>query len=158
MIMTTYCKPLTALTAEDVMSRNLLVIPHRMSLRAAAGMLSRADITGAPVVDETGRCVGVISAVDFLHFAQNGRPPRPPAHGSVSTAWQIVEMEQVPTEEVGTYMTKDPVTTSPTTTVVELAKTMMEAHIHRVIVVDAKLRPIGVVSSTDIIAAVAREE
>jgi CBS domain-containing protein len=157
--MNSCCKPLTALTAEDVMSRNLLVIPHRMSLRAAACMLSRADITGAPVVDETGRCVGVISAVDFLHFAQNGRPAMPrPAHGGISTAWQMVEMEQVPTEEVSAYMTKDPVTASPTATVVELAKIMMEAHIHRVIVVDAKMRPVGIVSSTDVVAAVAREE
>jgi CBS domain-containing protein len=130
-----------------------------MSLRAAAGMLSRADITGAPVVDDTGRCVGVISAVDFLHFAQGGRPPAPrPQHGGISTAWQMVEMDQVPAEEVSAYMTKDPVTTGPATTVVELARIMLEAHIHRVIVVDEKVRPVGVVSSTDIIAAVAREE
>lgn len=157
--MNTCCKPLTSLTAEDVMSRNLLVIPHHMSLRAAAGMLSRADITGAPVVDDTGRCVGVISAVDFLHFAQGGRPPAPrPANGGISTAWQMVEMEQVPTEVVSAYMTKDPVTASPTATVVELARIMMDAHIHRVIVVDGKMRPVGVVSSTDIVAAVAREE
>jgi predicted transcriptional regulator len=33
---------------------------------------------------------------------------------------------------------------------------MMDAHIHRVIVVDSENRPIGVVSSTDILAAVAR--
>lgn len=157
--MNTCCKPLTALTAEDVMSRNLLVIPHRMSLRAAACMLSRADITGAPVVDEAGVCAGVISAVDFLHFAQNGRPPVPrPTTGGISTAWQMVEMEQVPTEEVSAYMTKDPVTVHPAATLVEIARIMMEAHIHRVIVVDAKKRPVGVVSSTDIVAAVAREE
>lgn len=156
--MTTCCKPLTSLTAEDVMSRNLLVIPHRMSLRAAACMLSRADITGAPVVDETGRCVGVISAVDFLHFVQHASPASLLAtHDSIATAWQMVELEQVPTEEVSTYMTKDPVTANPTATLVELSKAMMEAHIHRVIVVDAKKRPIGLVSSTDIVAAVARE-
>jgi CBS domain-containing protein len=157
--MNTCCKALTALTAEDVMSRNLLTVPHRMSLRAAACMLSRADITGAPVVDDTGRCVGVISSVDFLHFAQGGRPPSPrPAHESVSTAWQMVEIEQVPAEEVSAFMTKDPVMTGPGTTVVELARTMLEAHIHRVIVVDADKRPVGVVSSTDVVAAVAREE
>jgi CBS-domain-containing membrane protein len=157
--MQTYLKPLTSLTAEDVMSRNVLAIPCRMSLRAAACMLSKADITGAPVVDETGKCIGVLSAVDFLHAAQTERRFRTPLSDScVCTAWQMVEMEQVPTEEVSTFMSKDPVTVSPSATIVELAKMMRDAHIHRIIVVDGKKRPIGIVSSTDIVAAVASNE
>jgi CBS domain-containing protein len=157
--MVTTLKPLTALTAEDLMSRNLLVIPHRMSLRAAACMLAKADISGAPVVDETGRCVGVISSGDFLRFAREEHPAAETRTSScICTAWQMVEMDQLPTEEVCRHMTKDPVTTSPGANVVELAKAMINAHIHRVIVVDAKKRPVGIVSSTDIVAAVAREE
>ncbi len=156
--MQTSLKPLTALTAEDVMSPNPLVIPRGMSLRAAAGMLSKADITGAPVVDETGRCIGVISAVDFLHFAQGERRSLSKSQGCVCTAWQMVEMDQVPMDEVSDYMSKDPVMTSPSATIVELAKLMIDAHIHRIIIVDAKKRPVGIVSSTDVVAAVAREE
>jgi CBS domain-containing membrane protein len=157
--MQTFTKSLTTLTAEDVMSRNVLVIPHRMSLRAAAGILSKSDISGAPVVDETGRCIGVLSSVDFLHAAQSDRRPMLKPSGScVCTAWQMVEMDQVPTEEVGDYMSKDPVTASASTTLVELAKMMTDGHIHRIVVVDAKKRPVGIVSSTDIVAAVAREE
>jgi CBS domain-containing protein len=130
-----------------------------MSLRAAAGLLAKANITGAPVVDETGKCIGVISSVDFLRFAQGENQPKlSRSESCVCTAWQIVEMDQVPVEEVCRYMTKDPVVVSPSATIVELAKAMMDAHIHRVIVVDAKNRPIGIVSSMDIVAAVAREE
>jgi CBS domain-containing protein len=41
----------------------------------------------------------------------------------------------------------------------ELARMMMEAHIHRVIVVDRiTSRPVGIVSSMDILAAVARAD
>jgi CBS domain-containing protein len=152
-------KPLTALTADDLMTRNVVVIPQRMSLRAAASILSKSSVTGAPVVDETGKCVGVISSVDFLRFAQGeNRPNISRSDSCVCTAWQIVEMEQVPVEEVCNYMTKDPVMVSPSATIMEVAKAMMDAHIHRVIVVDAKNRPIGIVSSTDIVATVAREE
>jgi CBS-domain-containing membrane protein len=32
---------------------------------------------------------------------------------------------------------------------------MIDAHIHRIIVVDKKQRPIGIVSSTDLLAAMA---
>jgi len=39
----------------------------------------------------------------------------------------------------------------------DLANMMIDAHIHRVIVVDSNERPIGIVSTTDILAAVARE-
>jgi CBS domain-containing protein len=55
-------------------------------------------------------------------------------------------------------MTPDPVTVRPGTPVKEVARLMLDAHIHRVIVVDARGRPVGVVSSTDLIAAVAGTE
>ena len=53
-------------------------------------------------------------------------------------------------------MTCDPVTVIPSTPLQKLAEMMLDAHIHRVIVVDKDHRPIGIVSSTDILAAVAR--
>jgi predicted transcriptional regulator len=40
----------------------------------------------------------------------------------------------------------------------DLARMMLDAHIHRVIVVDEQNRPVGVVSSTDILAAVVAED
>jgi len=53
-------------------------------------------------------------------------------------------------------MTKDPVLVPPDTRIGELARMMMDAHIHRLIVVDKTQRPIGIVSSIDILAAIAR--
>lgn len=54
-------------------------------------------------------------------------------------------------------MTGDPVTVPGGATIGELAQMMLDARIHRVIVVDHNERPIGIVSSTDVLAAVARE-
>src|SRR5262249_14994424 len=53
------------------------------------------------------------------------------------------------------YMTADVVTTGPQTPVSNLARMMIDSHIHRIIVVDEKQKPIGVVSSTDVLAAMA---
>lgn len=72
--------------------------------------------------------------------------------------WQIVEIEKLPGTEVGRYMTPDPVTVSAATHVRDLARRMIDTHIHRVIVVDERQKPIGVVSSTDVLAAVAYHE
>jgi len=68
---------------------------------------------------------------------------------------QVVDVEKLPTDAVSRFMTPDPVTTRPATSIRPLARMMIDAHIHRVIVVDEERRPIGVVSSTDLLAAVA---
>jgi CBS domain-containing protein len=146
------------LTAADLMSTAVVAIPRAMSLRGAAHLLSQASISGAPVVDDGGRCIGVISATDFVSWAEKGDRAR---HGPREecwcphSAWEIGNIDQVPTDEVGQYMTLDPVTVPPGISLVAIARMMTDAHIHRVIVVDAQGRPIGVVSSTDILATVA---
>jgi CBS domain-containing protein len=53
-------------------------------------------------------------------------------------------------------MTAQPVAVAPTTRIGELAQKMVDAHIHRVLVVVDQHRPQGIVTSTDILAAVAR--
>lgn len=76
----------------------------------------------------------------------------------VFSDWQIVKVESLPSEEVRQYMTADPVTVLPSSRIAALAQMMVDAHVHRLIVVDDMQRPIGVVSSTDVLAAVARAE
>ena len=154
-------KPFSALTAEDPMSRDVVTVRQEMSLPTVARLLSRAHITGAPVVDALGVCVGVISASDFLCLAdpdRHGDPSRCTAPQCACSEWQVMDVSELPPDEVRQHMTADPVTVSPTTPVGQLAQKMLDAHIHRVIVVDGKGRPIGVVSSTDLIAAIAQTE
>jgi CBS domain-containing protein len=69
--------------------------------------------------------------------------------------WQVVDVEKLPTDEVQRFVTPDPVTAQPNTSIRVVARMMIDAHIHRIIVVDKGRRPIGVVSSTDVLAALA---
>jgi CBS domain-containing protein len=71
----------------------------------------------------------------------------------VCTEWQAVEMETLPAEDVRHYMTSGPVTVAPEATICEVAKAMLDAGVQRVIVLDPDRRPVGVVSTTDLIAA-----
>jgi CBS domain-containing protein len=152
--------PLLALTARDLMSRDVVVIPLEMSLRSAAHLLSRARISGAPVVDAAGRCVGVLSATDFLRCAEEGEQNalRPRTRPTYCSDWQVPEEEALPSESVSAYMTSDPVLVRPDLSLGELSRSMLDAHIHRVIVANADGRPLGIVSSTDILAAVAQAD
>jgi CBS domain-containing protein len=66
------------------------------------------------------------------------------------------DWDTLPAESVSWYMTADPVLVSPETRVGELTRMMVDAHIHRLIVAGADRRPAGIVSSTDVLAALAR--
>jgi CBS-domain-containing membrane protein len=195
-------RPFVSLTAAEVMSRDVVAIPQHISLRAAAHILANAHVTGAPVIDHDGVCVGVISSTDFVRRAEEeglSREPRPirtcpyqtqgrllsgpeavictlaegacalqevqPTTGGRHTAvcrmphdvlsdWQQV-FENAPADEVSGYMTPNPVTVELHTSITALARMMLDAHIHRVVVVDHEGRPVGIVASTDVLAAVA---
>jgi CBS domain-containing protein len=195
-------QPLTTLTAGDVMSRDVVSVSHETPLREAGRLLMLHQISGLPVVEPGGTCVGVLSASDILRWAiqqHGGATPKlserpcscffqlkqPGRNGEekvlctlpldacplqreegdkiacaspheVLADWQVVNVEQLPTENVGQFMTPDPVMVAVDTPLPKLARKMVDAHVHRVIVVDHRNRPVGVVSSTDILAAVAR--
>jgi CBS domain-containing protein len=151
---------LMSLCAADIMSRNILMIRREMSLQGAARLLSRAGVTGAPVVDDLGRCVGVLSATDVMHSVETHESHPAASDASASSAhsaWQIPDDCRTSCLCVGDFMTKDPVLVGPTMSIDELARIMVDAHIHRVIVVErGHQQPLGIVSSMDILAAVAR--
>jgi predicted transcriptional regulator len=151
-------KPLFSLTAADLMSASVVVVPEEMSLQGAAHRLAQASVTGAPVVDKQGRCVGVLSATDFVHWMDRDHygPVACAASPAFCAPWQMVEANALPDQAVRDYMTRDPVTVVATATLGELARKMVDVHIHRLIVMGKNGKPIGIVSSTDILAAVAR--
>ncbi len=63
-----------SVTARDVMDRKLVVVPQQMSMREAAHLLHRAGASEAPVVDERGRCVGLLSSANILRWVEAGYP------------------------------------------------------------------------------------
>src|SRR5947209_5632970 len=129
-------KPLHTLTAEDLMSREVVTIPQGTSLRGAATLLKQAHVTGAPVVDERGRCIGVLSTSDFLKLAGD-HPERGAGESCVCCEWQVLELSAVPEDVVTQWMTPDPVTVRADMLLADLARCMLDVHIHRVIVIDA---------------------
>ena len=144
-------KPIHMLTAADLMSAPVQTIPKHMPLREAARLLAHEQISGAPVIDPGGRCVGMLTASDFLRRIADEAGPtdRDP------TDWGGMDVDDLPEEEVAAYMTADPVVVSADTDIRGLARAMLDAHIHRVGVVDRAHRLVGILSSTDLLAALA---
>jgi len=156
--MTLLQKPLFALTAGDLMSPVVVTLPEDMSLSAAAHVLRREQISGAPVIDRHGRCVGVLSANDFIRRVEEEVLPHRTHHEEfLGMEWQGMELEDSELDSVADHMTADPVMVSRKVSIAQVAEMMLEAHIHRLIVVDSESRPVGVVTTTDILAALVRE-
>lgn len=146
-----------ALTAADVMSREVVTIPDTMLLNHAAHLLAHHQISGAPVVNDSGRCVGILSTADFVRHVEDGPEPVRISRGSCFCAdWQVIDLEMLPKDQVHRHMSTDLVTADPTTPITDVARRMLDAHIHRLVILDEKHHPVGIVSSTDIVAAVAR--
>jgi len=147
-------RPFLDLTAADLMSTPVRTIPQGTSLREAAHLLTRDRISGVPVVDAEGRCVGVLSSSDFVTWA--GKDGNGKAVRFIAPWGELIDIDDSPDNEIRHYMTAQPVTVAPTAPIGELAQKMVDAHIHRVLVVVDQNRPQGIVTSTDILAAVAR--
>ena len=160
-------KPFLALVAKDLMNGEVVTIPRDMGMQAAARWLGQMHVSGAPVVDEQGRCVGVLSSGDFVACCAANRTRcaqhRAEAHRGpcafpdcVSSEWQMIQVAESIEGLVREHMTPDPVTARPMTTIARLAQMIVDAHVHRLIIVDDQRRPLGIVSTSDIVAAVAR--
>jgi CBS domain-containing protein len=151
-------EPLLGLTAADLMSAPVMTIPQETTLREAARLLSRSSVSGAPVVDGEGRCVGVLSSTDFVTWVERGGEPGEHKEATTFIApWgEWINIEDSADNEIRHYMTVRPVSVATATPIGELAQMMVDAHIHRVLVVTDGDKPRGIVTSTDILAAVAR--
>jgi predicted transcriptional regulator len=157
--MMTTSRPLLDRTAEDLMSPHVVTLPHGMSLRAAAHLLAQSGVSGAPVTDESGRCIGVLSRSDLVRFLDQGAAgtDRVACAGGCSTDWQVFDLDILPAKDVTAYMTADVVTVARSTRIGEVARIMCQEHIHRVLVADRLGRVVGIVSTLDVLAALAEE-
>ena len=58
-----------ATKARDYMSRNLVVLSPEMEVMHAVGLLVERQISGAPVLDQRGNLVGMLSEKDCMRIA-----------------------------------------------------------------------------------------
>jgi CBS domain-containing protein len=143
-----------AFTAKDLMTTPVRTIPQEMPICEAAHLLACEKISGAPVVDGGGRCIGILSSSDFVtRAAKDGSCE---ATHFIAPWGEVIEIGDSPGNEIRDYMTAQVVTVVPDAPIGELAAKMVDCHIHRVLVVTDQNRPLGIVTSTDILAAVAR--
>lgn len=148
-------------TAAGFMSRDVKTVLDTMDVREAIATFEEHDISGAPVVDADGNLVGVISQTDVLHYYLSRDDELTldtdyyqRAHlGGIpwKKGFEILDTNVPPIRDIMSPVT---ITAAPTTPVSELAATMVERRIHRVIITDGDA-VVGLVSALDLLRALA---
>lgn len=133
------------LVARDLMERNPITIPAMLSFREIQHLFVVAGCYGAPVVDESGAVVGVLTAMDLLRAAdQECDEDRDEGEDDEPDVDTLTAIE---------IASPQPIWVTPDTPADRVAQVMQQEGIHRVLVgVDGRLD--GVVSAFDLLQAV----
>lgn len=146
---------LSRFRVRDVMRNEVVTVRDQDTMLHAAAVLHSYGITGAPVVDSEGRCVGVLSSSDFVN-KELTTASISDAGGSAGGSMYMIKSD-TPPEDIASHLVEaymDPLvhTVMPDETMLKAARLLCEERIHRLIVVDNANRPAGILSSLDIVA------
>ena len=116
---------------QNVMSKRLVTIPAKASIREAAGIIYKEFIRAVPVMDN-GTLVGMLTSYDIARCMSEGREDL-----SVSEA-----------------TSRRPVIISSEEDILEAMERMRRSSIGRLVVVDAQGKPVGMITRTDILTRI----
>lgn len=151
---------LKADTANELMSPNPVSIQAKATVSEAVALLVDRGFHAAPVIDDAGRPIGVISTSDILRHGREysrhlERVPQfysmselrlPTGERMPEKGFQIESVDRTTVEEIMTpAVFSVPLSATPDL----IIKKMNELHVHRLFVVDAAGVLIGVISSLD---------
>lgn len=141
---------LGSLTAEKIMTRPVLAIAGTMALVDAAALLAEAQVSGAPVVDEGGMIVGVVSEKDFLREMGMGDKPSFMRIATHCLNHQGCMIGRLHHKTVAGIMSRPPLTGTPEMTVGAISALFAEHRINRLPIVDGRRQPLGMITRADL--------
>jgi CBS domain-containing protein len=149
-------------TVADVMSRDPIVVRPETPLKEAIQILAERHISGLPVVEQTGKLVGVISETDLMWQEKGVTPP-----AYIMFLDSVIYLQNPATFErdlhkslgqtVGEVMTRDAITIRAEKPLREAAALMHERNVRRLPVIDKNAQVIGILTRGDIVRAMASE-
>jgi CBS domain-containing protein len=148
-----------AMRAKDVMSDGVMSVTADATVFDAAEILTAERISAAPVVDDQGRMVGIVSEADLIRRAEIGTMPHKSwlqrlLADDATTAARYVRSHS---RRVRDVMTKAVVSVDEDATLAEIAELMSKHGIKRVPVVRDGFA-VGVVSRANLLEALLSRE
>ena len=146
----------------DIMDEAHNVGPHT-PVDQVIKLLREHELPGVPVVNEGGRCVGIVTEADLV-ISEDGLDLKLPHHLDLFGAVVWLEpfshfedrLKRALATEIQDVMTHDPVTVDASASVQEAARIIVEREHNRLPVVEHG-RLVGVVTRVSVLDALTRE-
>ncbi|MBU0665306.1 MAG: CBS domain-containing protein [Proteobacteria bacterium] len=143
------------LTARDIMTRDIITVTEESTIKELARILTSNQISGVPVINDSGKLVGVVTESDLIFQTKKVHIP------TVITILDSVfylenpdkmgdEMKKMAGTKVKDILTSSPITVTEETPLDEIATIMSEKSLHTLPVVN-KETLVGVIGKKDII-------
>ncbi len=126
--------------AAELMTPNPISIRESATIREAIELLTRREISGAPVIDEAGRPVGVVSRADILVHDREAVNFVGPSDEDESDVTRVSDI-----------MTPAVFCVSPEAPATRVVREMLDLKVHRLFVVDDLGVLVGVITVLDVL-------
>lgn len=153
------------LKVRDIMTTQVVTLSPDDSIKAATKKLAVENISGAPVVDDNYRMVGIISENDILDLIIRMDKKYNLGEGMLSSIFESdnddpsisAALAEFSNTRVSDIMTRTVLSTSPDSRLLDLLKAMIKMDISRVPVLEKGVL-IGVATRTDIMFALYKKK
>ena len=149
------------LKAKDIMTEEVITVKPETTIEELARLLMTQQISGAPVVDDKGKIVGVVTENDLI--SKNSRLHIPTilrlfdAYIPLGTSKMESDIRKMAASTVEDICTKEIITVDEEASVEYIATIMTEKRIHILPVVrEGKL--VGIIGKKDLIKGIAAEQ
>jgi CBS domain-containing protein len=145
------------LKVKDIMTREVITVSPETEIVQATKLLLENRINGVPVMDETGKLVGILCQSDLI--AQQKKLPIPSFFTLLDGLIPLISKKQLEKQvqkiaaiTVAQAMTPNPVTVQPDINIEEVAALMVDRNFHTIPVVDEG-ELVGIVGKEDMLRA-----
>jgi CBS domain-containing protein len=143
------------LKVKDIMTKELITVSPQTEIAGAAKLLLEKRINGLPVIDDSGKLVGILCQSDLV--AQQKSIPIPSVYTLLESFIPLTSLKRIDKEvrkiaalKVEQAMTPNPVTVGPETDIEDVARLMVDKKYHTLPVMEGD-KIVGVVGKEDVL-------
>lgn len=143
---------------KEIMTKEVVSIQPDTNAKEAVGILFKMHISGLPVINESGKLVGMFTEKDILrnilpsYIEQVGRFVYEENPKSIKK--KFMELENI---RVSKLMRPEVITVDEDTSLCEVAHIMLTQKVRRIPVLDKEKKVIGIVAREDIVKSYIKE-
>jgi len=138
----------------DVMTSAVVAVRSDASFKEMVAKMRESRISAFPVIDGSGRVIGVVSEADFL----NKEAEQADIQGVLASLLYFRSHAKASGVTADELMTSPAVTAGPDTPVVDAARLMRDRRVKRLPVINATGHLIGIISRTDVLGVFLRPD